>query len=590
MKKHAILFALPLALLLAVCILGTAVAEGPADWLGKPMPDFTVTDANGDRFTLSEVLRTKKAVLVNFWATWCGPCVMEFPYMEEAYQAYKDQVEIIALTVEETDTDEVIRAFAKEWELSFPMASDTEAGMGARFTENGIPTSVLVDRFGNIALVEVGAQSRADAFTSAFDLLLSDDYTQTVTLKGFPGVKPDIAPVEDARLAAAVGKPPFCVTSSGDPFAWPFRPAKSGGKNVLAASNVGRMFTFAEVIAEIDAQAGDVFVFEAAINTVGFYERLVVSLNGEKVKAFSGQMDWFSYAVPLQEGENVVSLRYDKSIEHLMGAPNGGEHALLRSFRLLSGAAGAKALAANPAFAFSDETAIIVTDVNAREVRFTNMDGSDTMQQLYGANTRAYVVNGRVAHCMAGLSAQYDPDEVFLNENCTGTMHTANDFQNTLLTIPLNSEEETGLTSTLVLMYHTLDSRIANLVLFDSEASMLAFCDRLKNRGYECSWAYVDGRTDVGEIPLPESVTYTVRFIDPSGKPVPGCAINFCTNEMCVPVKADKSGVARFTGAPYAYHLQVITVPKGYAFDTAQTFTAPLLGGDLTFTVEKKKK
>ena len=68
---------------------------------------------------------------------------------------------------------------------------------------------------------------------------------------------------------------------------------------------------------------------------------------------------------------------------------------------------------------------------------------------------------------------------------------------------------------------------------------------------------------------------------------MPGCIVNFCTEEMCVPAVADENGVATFTGEPYAYHLQVIRVPEGYSFDTAQEFTADPNGGEVRFTVNK---
>ena len=66
--------------------------------------------------------------------------------------------------------------------------------------------------------------------------------------------------------------------------------------------------------------------------------------------------------------------------------------------------------------------------------------------------------------------------------------------------------------------------------------------------------------------------TYVIHFVDQNGEPVPGCVINFCTDETCVPVVADETGTAVFKGAPFAY-LQVIRVPDGYEFDTAQEYT-----------------
>ncbi len=75
-----------LSLLMAAMLLlsSFAFAEGaPAYyWLGDKMDDFTVTMSDGKEMTLSKILETKELVILNFWATWCGPCRMEFPYME----------------------------------------------------------------------------------------------------------------------------------------------------------------------------------------------------------------------------------------------------------------------------------------------------------------------------------------------------------------------------------------------------------------------------------------------------------------------------------------------------------------------------
>ena len=64
--------ALLLMMVLVLCV-SIAAAEAPKDFLGKPFPDFTVTDTEGKTFTLSEALKDHEAVLINFWATWCDP-------------------------------------------------------------------------------------------------------------------------------------------------------------------------------------------------------------------------------------------------------------------------------------------------------------------------------------------------------------------------------------------------------------------------------------------------------------------------------------------------------------------------------------
>ena len=127
-------------------------------------------------------------------------------------------------------------------------------------------------------------------------------------------------------------------------------------------------------------------------------------------------------------------------------------------------------------------------------------------------------------------------------------------------------------------------------MVFVDEENVNAFVEEMVEEGAVLTWSYADGSapaTDaVAEGESPMSV-YTATFVDQDGNPVPGCVINFCTDESCQPVVADENGVAEFVGAPYAYHLQVIRVPAGYEFDTTQEFYAEEAGGDLTFTVKK---
>ncbi len=119
----------------------------PGSHLANRLADFTFTTYDGESFSLYETLQKKDMVLINIWATWCGPCRMEFPYMEEAYEDYKDRIEIFALSCEPDDTDEVLKDFAEELGLTFPMGRDS-AGLSSTFRVNAIPTSIVIDRFG----------------------------------------------------------------------------------------------------------------------------------------------------------------------------------------------------------------------------------------------------------------------------------------------------------------------------------------------------------------------------------------------------------------------------------------------------------
>lgn len=150
---------LALVLALAMCLGCAALAEETAlvYALGAPMPDFTFTDINGVSHTLSETLKEKEMVLINLWATWCGPCESEFPFLEEAYEQYKDKVEVFALSIDENDDDAKLTEYVASHGLTFPVGHET-FNLFAGFGLNGVPTSIVVDRFGNVAFIATGSR------------------------------------------------------------------------------------------------------------------------------------------------------------------------------------------------------------------------------------------------------------------------------------------------------------------------------------------------------------------------------------------------------------------------------------------------
>lgn len=140
---------------------------------GSILPDFTVKTIGDGSFTLSEALQDHELVLINLWATWCPPCRNEFPYLEEAWQANRDRVAVLALSVEQNDDLAAIRSFAEENGLHFQMGRDENLRLAASFSVNAIPTSLLVDRDRKVVWMETGAMPSTQAFLDLFDRHLS---------------------------------------------------------------------------------------------------------------------------------------------------------------------------------------------------------------------------------------------------------------------------------------------------------------------------------------------------------------------------------------------------------------------------------
>ena len=166
-----------LALLLLAGLSCTAFAAQDGIQPGDPMPDFTVTLCDGTDATLSELLKENELVVLNVFATWCGPCKLEFPDMERVYQANRDKMVILSVSGDPNDTAEMIAAYKEENALSFPMGT---AGDALDFLDvTAFPTTVFIDRNGKVGFYKVGSFVQEGDFEAKVNNFLSADYDGT---------------------------------------------------------------------------------------------------------------------------------------------------------------------------------------------------------------------------------------------------------------------------------------------------------------------------------------------------------------------------------------------------------------------------
>lgn len=151
--------------------------------LGDSMMDFSVMDCDGIEYKLSEVLKEKKAVILNFWYLNCGPCKMEFPYMQEAYGMFSSDIAVLALNPVDGD-DASVAQFRNENGLTFAMAKvDKKWGENVKWHGSKLeayPTTVVVDREGKISMIHRGMVTDTQTFLNIFGYYTAENYTSQV--------------------------------------------------------------------------------------------------------------------------------------------------------------------------------------------------------------------------------------------------------------------------------------------------------------------------------------------------------------------------------------------------------------------------
>lgn len=127
----------------------------PAPQAGFLAPDFKLQTLDGRSLALSDL--RGQAVLVNYWASWCGPCQAEMPAMQKVYEAYHDQgFEILAVNATNQDQLAAVQSFVDSHGLTFPVLLDVDGQVGGAYQVHSLPTSFFVRPDGTIEEVVIG--------------------------------------------------------------------------------------------------------------------------------------------------------------------------------------------------------------------------------------------------------------------------------------------------------------------------------------------------------------------------------------------------------------------------------------------------
>jgi peroxiredoxin len=136
-----------------------AVILEPAPIAGHPAPDFELATLDGELLRLSDF--AGKPILVNFWATWCGPCRAEFPDFQKAWLESEDNLVIIAINHTTADRAEQVDDFVAEMGVTFPIVLDKDGQAAEAYQVRGLPTSIFIDSNGRVIEVFTGPINQA---------------------------------------------------------------------------------------------------------------------------------------------------------------------------------------------------------------------------------------------------------------------------------------------------------------------------------------------------------------------------------------------------------------------------------------------
>ncbi len=146
--------------LIAVGILGVIYIyqyqyhRGPQ--VGSMAPNFTLEDLQHQSLSLESF--RGKAILLNFWATWCGPCQMEMPSLESLYEKYRNRgFVVLGVSVDEEGWS-AIQDFLKQVQISFPIVNDKNQDVSELYQTYRVPETYLIDSHGKIVSKFVGPQ------------------------------------------------------------------------------------------------------------------------------------------------------------------------------------------------------------------------------------------------------------------------------------------------------------------------------------------------------------------------------------------------------------------------------------------------
>ena len=172
MKPKSVILIAVFIVAIAIILFSVKREETPktqAVVVGLNAPEFSLSDPSGKTYTLSELKGS--VVFINFWATWCPPCIEEMPSIQNLYNGFKDRKEFRMVTILYKDDYEKAMAYMKQNNYALPVLIDREGKSAKAYGVTGVPETYIVDKQGVLREKVIGP---ADWNSTEADSLISN--------------------------------------------------------------------------------------------------------------------------------------------------------------------------------------------------------------------------------------------------------------------------------------------------------------------------------------------------------------------------------------------------------------------------------
>jgi hypothetical protein len=477
-------------------------------------------------------------------------------------------VGIIALSTSPFDTDEALAEYVQEKGMTFPVGRDT-IDLADRFHVSGIPTSVVVDRFGVICAIASGGEPETSVFTNVFDIFTAEDYTESIFMPKLSSTLVELEPSDPAELGAALNVEGgnLVFTNPTSPFYWPMTVAEKDGRSVVVASNADVPASAAVVETQVEAKAGDVLVMEYKLSNDVNLNVMRMTVNKQDVKVNSLSRDWATTCYQFEEsGTYQISVSFERS-EY-----DSGEGLWIDSIRLVSGDEAAQITAQNPKYPVAEEFRMDLLNEDVESFAVLNGD-TDELEAI------ARICADPVLRFEVELPESVDPESAFVVDAAENIYPLTSFVSGDGYLVEIPNSDPSEYDNSIVLFYCNGTLRSFGFIFVSQELA-----EAYMSPSKVVPW---DDALLADEEPAGDG-TYTVIYVDQNGDPVPGVMCQVCDANSCQVFVSNAEGVCEFTLPAGSYEIHTLKVPEGYEGDTTTVTEAPMGGCELSFTLTKK--